>query len=169
MTICQHFIITCDVMFLFQHTISSCCFDTVAWRPWRQNASFLDCLFVPTKSAKRKSVKSFDNDWAAQLCRFAPSRFDKLSVMLCLHRFSEVVDIKPIFYCMTRSKNYNQLVINCWRYLALVRKVDSTLQHSRKGCAWHTTANKQRWILLRHYNCIGFLPDGITFDYSLQY
>ena len=103
-----------------------------------------DCLFVPTKSAKRKSVKYFDKDWAGQLRRFAPSRFDKLSVMLYLHRFGEVVDIKPIFYCTTRSKNYNQLVINCWRYLALVRKVESTLQHSRKGCARHTTANKQR-------------------------
>ena len=33
---------------------------------------------------------------------------------------------------------------NCWRYLALVRKVESTLQHSRKGCARHTTTNKQR-------------------------
>ena len=67
---------------------------------------------MPTKSAKRKSLKSLDNDWAAQLRRFAPSRFDKLSVMLYLHRFGEVVDIKPIFYCTTRSKNYNQLVIN---------------------------------------------------------
>ena len=98
---------------------------------------------MPTKSAKWKSVKSFDINWAAQLRRFAPSGFDKLSVMLYLHRFGEVVVVKPIFYCITRSKNYNQLVINCWPYLAVVRKVESTLQHSRKGCAQHTTANKQ--------------------------
>ena len=31
---------------------------------------------------------------------------------------------------------------NCWRYLALIRKVESTLQHSCKGCVRHTTANK---------------------------
>ena len=99
---------------------------------------------MPTKSAKRKSVNSFDKDRAAQLRRFAPSRFDTLSVMLYLHRFNEEVDIKTIFYCTTRSKNYNQLVINYWRYLALVRKVESTLQHSRKGCARHTTTNKLR-------------------------
>ena len=41
------------------------------------------------RSAKRKSVKSLDKDWAAQVRRFAPSRFDKYySVMLSVKRLT---------------------------------------------------------------------------------
>ena len=82
-------------------------------------------------------------------------------MMLYLHRFGEVVDIKPISYCTTRSKNCNQLVINCWRYLALVRKVESTLQHSRKGCARHTQQ------INRDESCSG-ITMGLIHNYVIQ-